>query len=280
VPDAWTWDQSLFEGAAPYYAKGRLPYAPGLASALAEALALDGTGRLLDVGCGPGIVALKLAHLFAEVVGLDPDPGMLTEAARRARDLGIGNAQWVQARGEDLPEALGPARPVRVATFAQSFHWMDRDRVAAAVRRLLEPGGAFVQVSRLDDPDPDEPLPHPRPPMDAVQDLIHRFLGPDRRAGQGIRTSSPGDEPAVLARAGFPPLERVVVPGREVLVRTVDEVVAHVFSMSSSAPHLYGEAVDDFERSLRDVLSEASPDGLFAERTGDTELRIWRRPGS
>ncbi len=29
LTSAWTWDPTLFAGAAPYYEKGRLPYAPG-----------------------------------------------------------------------------------------------------------------------------------------------------------------------------------------------------------------------------------------------------------
>jgi hypothetical protein len=58
---SWSWDKSLFAGAAEYYEQGRLPYAPGLADVLARQLGLDGRGRLLDVGCGPGIVAGFLA---------------------------------------------------------------------------------------------------------------------------------------------------------------------------------------------------------------------------
>ncbi|HLH59561.1 MAG TPA: hypothetical protein VKV33_10470, partial [Streptosporangiaceae bacterium] len=50
----WSWDESLFAGTARYYEQGRLPYAPGLADVFARSLALDGRGRLLDVGCGPG----------------------------------------------------------------------------------------------------------------------------------------------------------------------------------------------------------------------------------
>jgi 2-polyprenyl-3-methyl-5-hydroxy-6-metoxy-1,4-benzoquinol methylase len=52
---------------------------------VARALALDGRGRLLDVGCGPGIVALELTSLFEEVVGLDADPDMIAEAKVDAR---------------------------------------------------------------------------------------------------------------------------------------------------------------------------------------------------
>ncbi|TDC59173.1 class I SAM-dependent methyltransferase, partial [Streptomyces hainanensis] len=77
VVAGWEWDETLFAGTAAYYRRGRLPYAPGLAEALADALRLDRRGRLLDVGCGPGVVALTLAGLFAEVVGVDPDGGMI-----------------------------------------------------------------------------------------------------------------------------------------------------------------------------------------------------------
>ncbi|HEY7295596.1 MAG TPA: SAM-dependent methyltransferase, partial [Dehalococcoidia bacterium] len=69
MPRGWQWDATLFRGSAHYYARGRLPYAPGLAAALAAALQLDGRGRLLDVGCGPGVIALRLARLFEVVIG-------------------------------------------------------------------------------------------------------------------------------------------------------------------------------------------------------------------
>lgn len=41
MPEGSAWDKSLYAGSAPYYARGRAPYAPGLADAPAEALALD-----------------------------------------------------------------------------------------------------------------------------------------------------------------------------------------------------------------------------------------------
>lgn len=135
----WTWDETVFEGTAAYYRRGRKPYAPALAHALAEHLPLDGHGRLLDVGCGPGTVALNFALLFEGVVGLDPDPAMLEEAERAASEQHVTKATWVHMRAEDLPGSLDT---FRVITFGQSFHWMDRSRVAGAVRSMLDPGGA------------------------------------------------------------------------------------------------------------------------------------------
>jgi SAM-dependent methyltransferase len=277
MPRGWEWDATLFRGSARYYERGRLPYPPGLADAIAAALALDGRGRLLDVGCGPGTIALRLAHLFAEVVGLDPDADMLIEAERRAAALGIGHARWMHARAEELPAGLGA---VRVATFAASFHWMERERVAAAILAMLEPGGAFVQVSAPQHglPAPDRPLPYPLPPHAAIAALVRRYLGPTRRAGQGVLLyGTPGDERAVLRRAGFPEPEIVVVEGRAVIERTGDDLVAAVYSTSSSAPHLFGPRVTEFEEELRALLAAASPSGCFAEQTADAELRIWRK---
>jgi SAM-dependent methyltransferase len=278
--ETWEWDQSLFAGAAEYYEQGRLPYAPGLADAIARSLALDGQGRLLDVGCGPGVVALRLAPLFEAVVGLDPDPEMLDHASRAAARLGIGNASWVCQRAEALPAGLGSFRAV---TFAASFHWMDRPAVASAVATMLDSGGAVVQV---DAPGyrPEElaaearqgSLPFPPPPDEALDRLRRDYLGPDRRAGQGIRNTSPAGEDQVFQQAGFLPAEIVAVPDRRAVERTADDVVALVFSNSSTAPHLLGGRRGDYERDMRQILGHASPSGRFSVRLPDNILRIWR----
>ncbi|MGA5895666.1 class I SAM-dependent methyltransferase [Streptomyces venetus] len=278
--DRWEWDDTLFSGAAAYYGRGRLPYAPGLADALAEALRLDGRGRLIDVGCGPGTLALSCAHLFAEIVGVDPDSGMIAEAARGAADRGVGEkTRWVRARAETLPAGLGT---FTVATFGQSFHWMDRDLVAATVRDMLRPGGALVHIADLKTDEPTvDGLPHPAVPYAAVDELVKRYLGPVRRAGRGLLPQgTAGGEAEVFARAGFAGPRRLVVPGGQALERTFDDVVAWVFSMSFSAPHLFEGRRDDFERDLRGLLREASESGLFSERGPSTEVFVWRTEAS
>jgi ubiquinone/menaquinone biosynthesis C-methylase UbiE len=276
----WSWDESLFAGAAEYYEQGRLPYAPGLADIIARSLALDGQGRLLDAGCGPGTVALRLAPLFEAVVGLDPDAEMLDRASQAAARLGIRNASWVCQRAEALPAGLGRFRAV---TFAASFHWMDRTRVASTVATMLDPGGAVVQV---DAPGyrPDElaaerrqgSLPFPPPPDEALDQLRRDYLGSDRRAGQGIRNTSPDGEDRVFQQAGFLPAETVTVPDQRAVERTADDVVALVFSTSSTAPHLFGDRREDYERDVRQILAHASPSGRFSVRLPDNIVRIWR----
>ncbi|MEU9471144.1 class I SAM-dependent methyltransferase [Streptomyces avermitilis] len=277
MPDGWQWDDSLFKGSAAYYERGRLPYAPEFAETLASALGLDGKGRLLDVGCGPGTVILALASCFSEVIGADPDQSMLVEAERQAERRGVTNARWVNARAEDLPAGLGAFRAV---VFAQSFHWTDRDRVATTVLEMLEPGGAFVHISDFKDPPASpEPLPHPAPPYEQISELVRRYLGPVRRAGQGyLPNGTPGREDLVLAGTGFENFERHIVPAGQAVSRTADDIVAWVFSRSDSAPHHFGEKLKDFEQDVREVLRQTSPDGLFSEHLPPTEIMTWRKP--
>jgi SAM-dependent methyltransferase len=276
MPEGWEWDETLFLGSAAYYTRGRLPYPARLAERFRSAADLHGRPRLIDVGCGPGTVALALAKLFFEVVGVDPDAGMLSEASRVAKESGVGNVRWVNCRAEELPAGLGR---FRYATFAQSFHWMDRPKVAALMFDMLEPGGAFVHVNTVvADPPPAPALPHPAPPKDAIERLIRSYLGEEHRAGQGVlRHGTPGNERAVLANAGFGPPSVVLVKGREALRRSVEDLVAEVFSTSGGAPHLFGHNLERFETDLRTLLTDASDQGWFSEWLGDIQLDFYER---
>ncbi|MDT7800292.1 MAG: hypothetical protein QOI78_3725 [Actinomycetota bacterium] len=267
----WSWDPSLYSGSAAYYARGRVAYPPALAEALSAELALDGSGRLLDVGCGPGSLTLLLAGGFEEAVGLDADPDMLAEAARLASEAGIRTCRWLHRRAEDLPAGLGG---FRLVTFAQSFHWLDRPRVAAAVRGMLAAGGACAHVHATTHQGADTG--DLAPPHAAITDLVRRYLGPVRRAGQGVLPDGTASGEAEIYRAaGFRGPRRLEVPG-PVVTRDVDDVVAAVFSLSGSAPHLFGNRRERFETELRELLHEASPDGTFSERLREIAVDVWR----
>lgn len=271
----WVWDPSLYRGSAAYYARGRVPYPEALADCLASELKLDGVGRLLDVGCGPGSLTLLLAPLFQEVTGIDSDQDMLHEAARQAAEAGVHNVHWRHLRAEQLPSDLGA---YRLVTFAQSFHWMDRPRVAHAAHGMLNRGGACVHIHATTHQGVDTAETHsyPQPPRSAIAELVQRYLGPTRRAGQYLLPDgTPDDEASVYRTAGFSGPERIAIPGR-VVTRATDEVVAAVFSLSSSAPHLFGDTLADFDTDLRRILRQASPGGLFSERMRETAIDIWQ----
>jgi SAM-dependent methyltransferase len=242
-----------------------------LAARLAAELGLDGSGSMLDAGCGPGVLAIELADRFGQVVGLDPDAEMLAEAARRTAEAGITNIRWVQARAEDIPAlSLGV---FKLVTFGQSFHWTNRELVAEAVYDILEPGGALVLIGHASEgrPKPEGPG-YPPIPHEAIRTLIERYLGERRRAGQGFVVPSEERDEDTLARTRFGAPRALYAPGRPDIVRNIDEVLANYFSMSYAAPHLFGERRAEFEADVRAELARHSPSGLFWDWPGDTEI--------
>jgi ubiquinone/menaquinone biosynthesis C-methylase UbiE len=132
------WHPSLYAGSARHYAIGRVKYPTAPAKALARELRLDGSGRLLDVGGGPGNFTLLLAPWFQQATGVDGDGTCLPRQSVRRHRSGISNVRWLHRRAEELPAGLGE---YRVVSFAQSFHWMNQLTVASTALTRLEPDG-------------------------------------------------------------------------------------------------------------------------------------------
>jgi len=275
VEPSLRWHPSLYAGSAQYYALGRVSYPTALADALAEQLRLDGTGRLLDVGCGPGNFTLLMAPWFERVTGVDADRDMLAEAERQAARAGIASVQWLQLRGEKLPADLGQ---YRVISFAQSFHWMDQLPVARVALGMLAAGGVCVHLhaNTHQGIDTDAALPHPKPPRAAIDALVERYLGPINRTRKGLLPAEKAErEEEVWRAAGFRGPQCIEISGR-IVSRTSDEIVAAIFSLSGSTPHLFGEQREAFEADLRRLLHDANPAGVFSEQMRDIAADIWR----
>jgi SAM-dependent methyltransferase len=273
--DRMPYDPTLYRGSAAYYTQGRPPYSRSLASTLATEVNLDGLGRLLDIGCGPGAITIALADHFEEAIGLDPDAEMLAAAADRA--IAANNIRWVQALAEDIP-GLNLGR-FRLVTFGQSFHWTERERVADAVFEILEPGGALALIGHAYEGRPRPAGPgYPPIPHDAIRALIGRYLGTRRRAGQGYFSPPADRHEDVLARTRFGKLRRIFCDGCADIVQDIDGVLANYLSASFAAPHLFGERLQAFEADFRAELVAHSPSGLFWDWAGDTEILLARKP--
>ncbi len=142
---------------------------------------------------------------------------------------------------------------------------------------MLEAGGTCVHVHATthEGVDTSVPLPHPQPPRAAMAELVRRFLGPQRRAGQGVLSGdTPSGEDAFYRAAGFTGPRHLELPGA-VVERTADQVVAALLSLSGSAPHLFGPRLGAFEADLRALLHEVSPDGVFSQQMREIALDLW-----
>jgi SAM-dependent methyltransferase len=272
------YDPTIYLGAAVHYRRGRPAYSPELEAYLTRDAGLDGTGRLLDAGCGPGVLTVRLAPLFSQAVGLDPDAGMLAAGRLAAVDSGIPNVRWVQGLAEGLPGAA--PGPYRLVTFGQSFWWTDGQPVAEAVYDMLEPGGTLALIAhtvtgRPRPPDPGvPPIPH-----DEIEALVETYLGSTLRAGQGTGPGRARRYEEVLARTRFGAPRRVFAPGIPDLLRDCESVLSGYLSTSWSAPHLFGDRLDDFAVEVRALLASRSAGGLFWDWPADTEVVLARKPG-
>jgi SAM-dependent methyltransferase len=121
----------------------RTPYAPALYDFLLEQV--DGRGRALDLGCGPGKIAIALADHFADVVALDPSAPMIE--AGIAADCGRhANIDWVQQTAEAFQSEAG----FDLVAAGTSIHWPDH----AVVFPKLADWTATVAVITGDAPSP------------------------------------------------------------------------------------------------------------------------------
>ena len=63
------------------------------------------------------------------------------------------------------------------------------------------------------------------------------------------------------------------------MLRDSESVLSGYFSMSSSAPHLFGNRLEDFAAEVRELLMLRSPEGIFWDWPGDTEVILARKRG-
>jgi SAM-dependent methyltransferase len=255
----------LFASTAHYYARFRPGYPDAFFRHVVARFGLDGTGTLLDLGCGTGHLALPLAAHVAGVIGLDPEPEMLAEAAAAADRAGVRNARWLRGGDRDLDRLGDDLGAVRLVTIGRAFHWMDQDATLRSLARIVVPTGGLVVVS-----DTERIWNRAGAWQEAVQAVIRRWLGPAQRAGSGTRATphDPFDE--ILARSPFARVETYELTYRR--EATVEEIVGYLYSTSYCSPAVLGENREPFEAELRRTLRELDPAGVFAE---EVELGAW-----
>src|ERR1700741_876400 len=110
MADAPVFQPHRFRSAAPHYLAGRPAYAPRLIRRVARFVDLAPDDRVLDLGCGPGMLAGAFAPLGGEGGAMDPEPEMLRIAA--AEFGSAGRTSFVRGSSYDLSPELGSFRLV------------------------------------------------------------------------------------------------------------------------------------------------------------------------
>ncbi|MCK2217610.1 class I SAM-dependent methyltransferase [Actinomadura sp. ATCC 31491] len=251
--------ETRFGGAAPYYARYRADHGDVAIERLAAAFGPDGT--VLDLGCGPGTVAIPLAPRVREVLAVDPDPDMPAEGRRLAAHL--PNVRWLPGDSttlRDLP-------PFDHVVMGRSFHWMDRRAVLGELDRLLPPGGVVALVG-----------PGRRPPEEPWEPAMRRVRD---RFGLGEMTASSSYQATgehhhdVLADSPFADL--TLHTDERVLTRDLDGVLGLQLSYSFSSPARLGDRLEAFVEEARRELVAENPSGEW-RYVRQAEVLLARRP--
>jgi SAM-dependent methyltransferase len=207
----------------------------------------------MDLGCGPGLLAIPFAKAGMQVMAIDPEPDMLEVALSGAAQTGV-RLDVRLGSSFDLPAGT---EPFDLVVIGRAFHWMD----GAATLRALDARVAGCGALAFFDDD------HPRTAENAwrfvLRDIANKF---GRSQSHHIRQANRPEfrsHHALLLDSAFCRLEGVsAVVRREV---TADEIVGLAFSLSTTSREKLAERAQAFEEELRLALAEISPAGRFTE---------------
>ena len=237
-----------FASTVSHYVAGRPNYAPSLIRMVKEHLYLSDTHRLLDLGCGPGWLAVAFAPFVGTVVAMDPEPSML-EAARVAAAEAHVDIEFIEASSYDLDPQLGM---FQVVTIGRAFHWMDRRDALGRLDRLIEPNGALVLFNDV----------HPEIPENRwykhYAELIDGYAGTDARIPRDRLRHE-----AILLESPFNQLERMGVIERRVV--PIERLVDRALSMSTTSPEQLGSLTDRLARELLKEMRQFATAGTVIE---------------
>jgi SAM-dependent methyltransferase len=105
-----------------------------LGAPVVELLAPQAGERILDLGCGDGVLTAKLVALGCDVVGVDASAAQIAAAQKLGLDARVAGG-----------EALDFADEFDAVFSNAALHWMSRPDLAIdGVHRALKPGGRFV----------------------------------------------------------------------------------------------------------------------------------------
>jgi ubiquinone/menaquinone biosynthesis C-methylase UbiE len=252
-----TFRPDLYRGTAAYYDRFRLPYPAPLIDDLCRRTSAHGSGRLLDVACGPGTATFALCDRFAEVWAVDQEPETIDFASRKAATRGVHNVRWMPGRAEDID----PDEIFDLVTIGTAFHRLDRRRVADLAFRWLRSGGHLALL--WSDPPLNGPEPWQHTYTEAVVDWMQRTGTVDRVPPDLETHIAQHPHTTVLHDAGFAIEERFEFV--EMHDWTIEALIGMVYSTSLLPRVALDDRADAFEADLRERLLSIESSGIFRE---------------
>ncbi|MBQ1161469.1 class I SAM-dependent methyltransferase [Streptomyces sp. A73] len=221
--------------------------------------------RVLDLGSGPGVTTIALAHAFpgAETVAVDSTPGLLERARARAEREGL--ASRITTREAELPAGLPDLGTAELIWTSNVVHHLGDQRAALETfASALRPGGVLaVREGGL----PTRFLPRDigvgRPGLQARLDVAEEDWFSAMRAELPGHTRTVEDWPALLVAAGLAPTgSRTFLTD---LSAPLDPVArAHVRArVERFRENLADDLAAEDLATLDTLLDDASPDGIL-----------------
>jgi SAM-dependent methyltransferase len=231
----------------------RPPYPRAFFRDVAERLELSRQQALIDLGTGPGLLALGFAPYVGRVVGVDPEPAMLA-AARDAAARAAVDLTLIEGKTETLAPDIGS---FDIMTIGRALHWMDRDGALAAFERLLSDNGAILLCMSMPAGDGRNPW------LDEFNAARRAWSAPKlwAEAGSGSRTHR--DLTAFFNGSSFRPTEMIrTETSHDISVR---DLARRVLTFSSSSPDALGDKVDAMLADVEQRLAPFGRDGVITE---------------
>jgi cyclopropane fatty-acyl-phospholipid synthase-like methyltransferase len=253
-----------FASTASLYEHLRPPYPSEFFRSVAQKLGLSKQGSLIDLGTGPGLLALGFASYVGRIVGVDPETAML-EAARHAATRAGHALTLIEGTAETLSPGIGT---FDVVTIGRALHWMDREPTLARLEELVARDGAVVICASFSATDGSNP-------WLAGYNEVRRRWSPAKlweEAGTGTRTHR--DLPAFFRGSAFQSTELVTVETSYTV--SVQDLTQRVLTYSSSSPEALGENVEAMLRDVEEHLASFSRDGMIAETIVSTAQIVKR----
>jgi len=255
-------DARRFRTAAAHYAVGRPAYPPAFIAEVARVSGLTRSDRLLDLGTGPGVLALAFAPYVGFVLAVDPEPEML----RIAREAVAAAGTPIEVR-EGSSETLGSEwGRFRAVTMGRSFHWMDRAETLRRLDALVAPDGALLLFN-------DELAGVPsNAAVRAWGQVVERYSADDR-----VRMERKSPEwqhhEEVLRASPFSRIDSLVTLHTSSV--TPEVLVHRALSMSATSAARLGPRT---EAMLADIDAALAPFGRELSETIEWTAIIARRP--